>query len=292
MSANELVQPLKWHGGKSYLAKKIVALFPPRCKNPNAPAKDDPGWLHYVEPYAGGLAVLLENDPTGISEVVNDIYSNLTMFWRVLQSERDFHNFHARVSTTPFSSDEFNGAYRRLSQTLGSYGAGFYEKAADFFIVCRQSLAGRMNGFASITRSRTRKGMNEQVSAWLGAIEGLPAVHERLRRVLILNQDALEVIRKENGPRTLFYLDPPYVHSERKAANAYAHEMSDDEHVELLETLGKMVNGRFLLSGYRCPLYNDAARRFSWKRHEFMIDNKAAGGKTKRKMVECVWTNF
>jgi site-specific DNA-adenine methylase len=38
-----LTQPLKWHGGKSYLAKKIIDLMPPRVKNPNAPASDDPG---------------------------------------------------------------------------------------------------------------------------------------------------------------------------------------------------------------------------------------------------------
>jgi hypothetical protein len=32
--------PLKWHGGKSYLAPWILSLIPPRCKNPNAPAAD------------------------------------------------------------------------------------------------------------------------------------------------------------------------------------------------------------------------------------------------------------
>ena len=37
--------PLKWHGGKSYLANKIIALMPPRCKNSNKPADTDPGWL-------------------------------------------------------------------------------------------------------------------------------------------------------------------------------------------------------------------------------------------------------
>ena len=36
--------PLKWHGGKWYLAPKIVALMPPH--------------IHYVEPFAGGLESL------------------------------------------------------------------------------------------------------------------------------------------------------------------------------------------------------------------------------------------
>jgi hypothetical protein len=46
---NSLPSPLKWHGGKHYLAKKIIGLMPPH--------------LHYVEPFAGSLAVLLERDP-------------------------------------------------------------------------------------------------------------------------------------------------------------------------------------------------------------------------------------
>ncbi len=36
----KLTQPLKWHGGKSYLAKKIIELMPPH--------------LHYVETHFGG----------------------------------------------------------------------------------------------------------------------------------------------------------------------------------------------------------------------------------------------
>ena len=77
-----MIQPLKWWGGKHYLAKKIIDLMPRH--------------LHYVEPYAGGLAVLLEKDPfdrslywgekgyeQGVSEVVNDIHRELTNFWRV-----------------------------------------------------------------------------------------------------------------------------------------------------------------------------------------------------------------
>lgn len=63
-------QPLKWHGGKSYQAKHIISHMPPRCKNPNAPAPGDAGWLHYVEPFFGGGAVLFAQDPEGISEVV------------------------------------------------------------------------------------------------------------------------------------------------------------------------------------------------------------------------------
>ena len=63
-----------------------------------------------------------------------------------------------------------------------------------------------------MSRNRTRRQMNEQASAWLTCVEGLPAVHARLKRVVVLNQPALEVIKREDGEKTLFYLDPPYLH--------------------------------------------------------------------------------
>ena len=85
------------------------------------------------------------------------------------------------------------------------------EEAVRFFVHCRQSLAGRMDGFAPLSRMRTRRGMNEQASAWLNAVAGLADVHSRLRRVSILNRNAIDVIRQQDGSRTLFYLDPPYL---------------------------------------------------------------------------------
>lgn len=281
--------PLKWHGGKSYLAKKIIGLMPPRCKNPNAPAADDNGWLHYVEPYAGGLAVLLENDPEGISEVANDLNKTLTSFWRSLQDEERFERFLRKVQAIPMSNPEW-----ALANNWSEHGLDNFcdeDKAALFFVNCRQSLAGRMKGFAGITRSRTRRGMNEQVSAWLNVIEGLPEVHARLKRVLILNKPALDVIRKEDGPRTLFYLDPPYLHETRATTGEFTHEMTRAQHDELLLHLGG-IKGKFLLSGYRSDLYDKTAKLYGWNRHDFKIDNKAAGGKTKRMMTECIWTNY
>jgi DNA adenine methylase len=282
----ELTAPLKWHGGKSYLAKRILALMPPRVSNPNAPAADDPGWLHYVEPFAGGLAVLLALDPDGISEVVSDLDGRLTNFWRVLQGADLFPAFARAVAVMPFSEREWNGAGEHMDDPDP------VARSVAFFVRCRQSLAGRMGTFAPLTRARTRRGMNEQASAWLGAVEGLPAVHERLKRVAILNRPALDVIRSQDGPRTLYYLDPPYIHTTRTATETYGQfEMVEADHVELLGALAT-IKGRFLLSGYRSELYDNFADAAGWRRHDFDIANHAAGGSGKRRMVECVWCNF
>lgn len=287
----DITPPLKWHGGKGPLASAIVAMMPPRCKKPNSPDAADPGWLHYVEPYAGGLSVLLANNPEGISEVVNDVNFSLTNFWCAIQGEKSFADFRRRVEAVPFSQVAYDGCHQPYEPTWDTTG-GMCSHAVNFFIHCRQSLAGRMKGFASITRNRTRRGMNEQVSAWLNAVEGLPAVHERLKRVLILNKTALEVIRTEDGPRTLLYLDPPYMHGTRATTKEYGdNEMSDHDHAELLLALDNL-QGRFMLSGYHSPLYDNHAKTRGWKLTEFDVANQAAGGKSKRRMIECLWTNF
>ncbi len=281
-ASDRVSPPLKWHGGKHYLAERIVAKMPARCNNPNAPDVNDPGWLHYCEPYFGGGSVLLVNDPTGISEVVNDIHGRLTNFWRVLQGEDSFARFTRVLSAMPFSEAEW-----RLAAE--SHGADPVEDAVWFFVHCRQSLAGRMRSFAPLSRMRTRRGMNEQASAWLNAIEGLANVHARLKRVSILNRDAVDVIRQQDGSRTLFYLDPPYLGETRATDDVYSFEMCVKQHETLLETI-LACQGRVMLSGYRSHLYDWRLR--DWTRHEFTLPNQAAGGKQKRMMVEVVWCNF
>jgi DNA adenine methylase len=282
--SNQLTQPLKWWGGKHYLAKLLIALMPLH--------------LHFVEAYAGGLAVLLEKDPfdkskywgqksyeQGISEVVNDLNRDLTNFWRVMQGEDTFAAFRRRIEAMPFSQVEWEDAELRQSPKSDLD----VEAAVAFFVRCRQSRAGGFKDFATLSRNRTRRLQNEQVSAWANCVEGLAAVSARLRRVVILNQPAVDVIRQQDGPATLFYLDPPYLHDTRASKDVYQHEMTEADHRELLATI-KQCQGKVMLSGYPNELYSGELA--GWNRHDFLIDNKAAGGTTKRKMIEAVWMNY
>ena len=259
--------PLKWHGGKHYLAKRLVALMPAH--------------IHYVEPYFGGGSVLLAKDPEGVSEVVNDLNGDLMQFWGVLQDPDLFEQFRRRVEAIPFAEVEWRVAAIKRPDTV--------LQAVAFFVRCRQSMAGRMKSFAPLSRTRTRRGMNEQASAWISAVDGLPAVHARLRRVVILNRPALDVIKTQDGPKTLFYLDPPYLHPTRTAKSVYEYEMSVKDHEHLLEAL-VTLQGRVMLSGYPHELYD--SKLAGWTRHDFEIPNHAATATTKRLMVESVWCNW
>jgi DNA adenine methylase len=267
------------------LARRIVGLMPRH--------------LHYVEPYAGGMAVLLAREPDdkrlwladdgshrGVSEVANDINGRLMTFWRVLQDVDQFARFLRQVEAIPLSRTAWEAAHGHVC------GEDPVATAVSFFVDCRQSLAGRRKGFTGITRNRTPRGMNGNASEWLGAVDGLADVHQRLRRVVIENRPALEVIRREDGPATLFYLDPPYLHETRAATDTYGtFEMSEEDHRELLGILAA-VEGGIVLSGYRSSLYDAAASQHGWTRIDFDIANHAAGGQSKRRMTECLWMNY
>jgi DNA adenine methylase len=146
-----------------------------------------------------------------------------------------------------------------------------------------------MTGFTALTRTRLRREMNGNVSEWIGCVDGLPAVHARLRRVVIENMDALELIRREDTAGTLFYCDPPYLHETRTATDVYDHEMTLEQHQAFLGVV-MACKGKVMISGYAHELYDKALG--GWWRHTFDLPNNAAGGGAKRRMTEVLWCNF
>lgn len=260
-------QPLRWHGGKYFLAPKIVAMMPPHT--------------HYVEPYAGGLAVLFAKPYEGVSEIVNDLDDELINFWRVLQRRESFEQMIRRLEATPVSREEFEDAGEPCDDPI--------ERAARMFIRCRQSFGANRKDFSC--GGHVRRGMNNNTSAWLSSLDGLDAIHDRLKRVVIEQYDAIKLIKKEDNAATLFYCDPPYLHETRVATDAYKVEMTKEQHSELLNALLN-VKGKFILSGYPSSLYDDFAAVAGWNRREIDIANHAAGGKTKRRMTEVLWFNY
>lgn len=284
-----LTQPIKRHGGKHYLADWILS---------HRPAQ----YITYCEPYFGGGSVLLKHDPNDHSEVVNDLDGHLMNFWAVIGNPELFEPFHRLMTTMPFCQSLFRACQDdcdpdeafSLTYEAGQAFDARVVRAGQFFVLSRQSRQGLCKDFATLSKKRTRRGMNEQVSQWLGAIEGLPDIHQRLKRVVILNADALRVIEKMDDPLTWFYLDPPYRHETRTDIKSYGqHEVNDQHHFDLLALLAhRSFIGKFSLSGYHSREYDDVASACGWRCVEKVIDNKASSAATKPKMTECLWMNY
>jgi DNA adenine methylase len=259
--------PVKWHGGKHYLAARIIQLFPPHRV--------------YLEPFGGGASVLLNKPPCEV-EIYNDLDNRISRLFRVLREQGS--EFNQKVSLIPYSEADFEAAaeYPRRANDL--------EKAVCDFVRWRQSFGGQGKNW-SYTTGRARGGMAGDVNAWWTAIEALPQIIERLKRVQILCQPALEAIERFDHSDGLIYCDPPYLHETRSkgSTDVYGVEMTEKDHRDLAEVL-RECKAKVVLSGYPSPLYDRLYR--DWRRVEFDIANHAAGGTTKRRQNECLWLNF
>lgn len=104
-----------------------------------------------------------------------------------------------------------------------------------------------------------------------------------MRGVQIENRPAVEVIRRFNYPNVLIYADPPYLLSARYGKQ-YRCEMSQDDHIELLDTL-RSHTGKVLISGYESHLYDLILP--DWRKETIEVMAQTA---TKR--TEVLWMNF
>ncbi len=85
--------------------------------------------------------------------------------------------------------------------------------------------------------------------------------------------------------QTLVYCDPPYLHATRTSQARYQHEMSDDDHKQLLNTLLSLPeNVRVIVSGYRSSMYDDTLTH--WWSKDFQAMSRG-GVRT-----ETIWCNF
>lgn len=257
-----------WYGGKFAHLDWLLPLLP-KCR-------------HYCEPFAGSAAVLLNREPSLI-ETYNDIDGEVVNFFRVLRDRAD--ELIRAIALTPFSREEF---YRAIN--LDRINAPALERARCFFVRARQVRTG-LAQTASLGRwanckNTSRSGMSGVVSRWLGSIESLPDIAERLLRVQIENRPAVEVIELYDSPETLFYCDPPYPHAARADSKAYGYEMTDEEHTGLARVLSR-VAGKAAVSGYRCDLMDGLYG--GWTRQDGP-EKKCHSSKAYRQ--EALWTNY
>jgi DNA adenine methylase len=258
-----------WYGGKFSHLDWLLPLLPD-C-------------LHYCEPFAGSGAVLLNRDPSPV-ETYNDIDGEVVNFFKVLREEKD--KLIEQIALTPFSREEFAIACE-LDPDLTEL-----ERARRFYIRARQVRTG-LAQTASIGRwanckNTSRSGMSGVVSRWLGGVEQLDFIAERLLRVQIENRPAIDVIKLYDSKETLFYCDPPYIHETRGDIKSYGFEMNDNHHRELAKTLNT-IEGLAAVSNYECELMEELYSSEKWKK---VFSPEKTIHSTKDTRQEVLWINY
>ncbi len=265
----EVRSPLVWAGGKFYLADWIVSLM----------SKHE----IYVEPFFGAGWVFFTKSRSKI-EVINDIDDRVYALFKVLSDEELFQRFIERIWFIGASEK----LYYEFLENLKSGDLDLVDKAVMFFYVIIFCLNGNLSEQFLIWKSRNKANWYERIK------ERLLAIHKRLRGVAVLNRDWKDVVRKYDGEETLFYLDPPYVMEMRTwKYGIYVHEMTDEEHEELVDIcLG--LKGKVILSGYRNKIY-ERLEESGWMRldKEVTLHSKVVQkGQERPRRVESVWLNY
>ncbi|MEU0675436.1 DNA adenine methylase [Streptomyces sp. NPDC006172] len=266
-----------YYGAKGRLAPWIVGLMPREHRV-------------YVEPFAGSAAVLFARPRPAAHEVLNDLDGNVTTFFRML---RDREQDLARaLALTPYSREEY-----RAADLEASTGLDDLERARRFFVRTTQSFnaCGAAAGKRASWSNGMRRGSSQATSV-ADLVDRLYAAAARLRRVVVENRAACDVVRLYDAPDAVVYCDPPYLDSTRTGRREnrmgdYQYDTSsDDEHRELAELLHG-CRSAVLLSGYGSPLYDELYR--DWDRVEITVQRPTTNrrGHTGAAGVEVVWSN-
>ncbi len=257
-----------WYGGKFSHLDFLLPLIPHDA-------------THFCDVFGGSAAVLLNLEPYRV-ETYNDLDSELVNFFETLRNQGT--RLIKAIGLTPFSREEL------VRACIPEKGLSKLERARRFYIRARQTRTGlaqtSSEGRWAHCVLTSRAGMSGAVSRWLGSVEGLSEIAQRLQRVQIENAPAIEVIQRYDTENTVFYIDPPYVHSARGDSAAYGNEMSDEDHENLANVLNA-ARGRVVLSGYRTGLYDRLYK--NWQRVDATERNCHSVRKPRQ---ESAWLNF
>lgn len=249
---------LRYFGGKWRIAPWILSYFPPH--------------RIYCEPFGGAASVLLRK-PRSFAEVYNDRDGDIVNLFRVLRDRPD--DLTQAMRLTPVARDEYDLAHERTEDPV----EGARRLIIRSFLGYGSDSATRSykSGFRAVVTARRNPAMDFTAYDQL-----IPMFNERLRGVIIENRDAFEVIEMQDGPGTLHFLDPPYVHETRSAGkHGYRFELTNEDHVRLCDRISGL-QGMVILCGYENPIYE----RLRWRRVERSA--RVDGGQER---TEVLWMN-
>jgi len=256
-----------YYGAKNGMLSTLLPMLP-KCS-------------HYVEPFCGSAAVLLNRDPSPI-ETMNDLNSDIVNFFKVLRESPE--PLVDALYLTPYSHSEFTQAWE--------YSADPIEQARRFYIRTQMDVAkaGHRKDKSWSKNKAYRPGNHSYcVKNFAAKIPGLMDVELRLKMAQIENLQAIECICKYDSPETLFYLDPPYLPATRSSKDDYRHEFSFAQHEELAMVLNS-ISGKAALSGYDHPQMSIWYKNFHCYKFETKQVPMARGSGLRRQ--ECLWTNY
>jgi len=222
--------PFSYPGGK---AKSVLSIIP------HLPYKRS-----YIEPFGGAASILLARQSSEL-EVFNDRFAGVVALYRCLRDSEKSRLLSKRLEMIVSAREEFVWC-----KTTWENHKDDVERAARWYYMV-------MNSFSSLGRNFGRSTSGKQQAGKIhNHLQYFDQLHQRLKFVLIENQDYGMMLRDFDNDEAVFYLDPPYF---GVARGTYKYEMTNDEHRHMLNTVMNM-KAFVAVSGYHNELYDS----FKW----------------------------
>lgn len=248
-----------WAGGKRTLAPRIVELL----------GEHDT----YVEPFVGGCSILPVK-PRAAVEIINDANPAVANVLRAMRDHgRELGNL---LDCYQFDKTIFQSARETIERpSVFTYS---YQRAAIQLVVWWMGA----NGYAGTTKTgwfaqrHTKTGGHPAVR-WESFKRSLPAIAERLRGVLLANQDFRLFLRSRphDARGIAIYADPPYFAKRIQ----YAHDFTLKDHVDLAAILNRYRRARVVVSYYDAPELATLYPPGRWERHEVKVSKASANAR-------------
>lgn len=166
------------YGGKRALAHKIASFIPYHKT--------------YVEPFAGGAAVLFAKDPSP-QEVINDRDSEIAFMYRFIRD----HTPEQRTALAKRNWEINKDTHERLKRFKPSTEMDRFYKA---YYLTRSSYGKQRGGSFNPANAGVTIDFENNITR----------AQQRLKNIAVHNKDYSEVLKKYDGEDTFFYIDPPY----------------------------------------------------------------------------------
>jgi DNA adenine methylase len=198
----------------------------------------------------GGSAPLLVNKPRARIDVFNDINSEAVNFFRVLRDREKMERLRALAQLHGQGCENTDDVMR----------------AWRFFYAIKMAFGGKQGN--GVWHSGLRK--KSLVHAYLGVIEQLPEIYDRLITVCFEHDTWQKIMERYDMPTTFFYVDPDYFLRERKAqSDLYADGVQADHYVELVRRL-LCINGMAIVVCHYGDAYMPLLNA-GWVRRDFPV---------------------
>lgn len=238
----------------------------------------------FIDAFGGTGVVLLNRKPSKV-EVFNDRNSGLTAMYQCIWDKNLLQQLCDRLRFIALSREAFvwsRDTWESCKDTV--------ERAARWYYCVQASFIkkGKYFGRSTSTKASFAPSIQPELELWYD-------IHQRIfPTVQIENQDWRQLFQDYNHPDAVWYLDPPYYGSN----GIYQVEMSDGEHIELMERCDKLT-GFIAISGYPNALYEKYRwdEYYTWPRTtkaNALASTESNGNQdqTRTQVTEALWIRY